>query len=52
MVKGETARLYVNGASKLNDLKQGKDMRGSIGLWVGSGTLGHFTDVKVIKEDW
>lgn len=55
VVKDETARLYVNGSSQpalvVNDLKQGKYMRGSIGLWIGPGTLGHFTDVKVTKED-
>ncbi|UQB69345.1 hypothetical protein [Epilithonimonas zeae] len=55
VVKDDTARLYVNGASQptliVNDLKQGKDVRGSIGLWIGPGTLGYFTDVKVIKED-
>ncbi|MEH3114603.1 hypothetical protein [Pedobacter terrae] len=55
MVKDETARLYVNGAAQptliVNDLKQGRDVRGSIGLWIGPGTLGHFTDVKIAKED-
>jgi len=55
VVRDETAKLYVNGAAQptliVNDLKQGKDMRGSIGLWIGPGTLGHFTDVKVTKED-
>jgi hypothetical protein len=55
VVKDETARLYVNGAAQpaliVNDLKQGKDLRGSIGLWIGPGTLGHFTDVKITKED-
>lgn len=55
VVKDETARLYVNGASQptliVNDLKQGRDSRGSIGLWIGPGTSGHFADVKVTKED-
>lgn len=55
VVKDEIARLYVNGSSQptliVNDLKQGKDIRGSIGLWIGPGTLGHFTDIKVTKED-
>ncbi|GGH03304.1 hypothetical protein [Pedobacter zeae] len=55
VVQNETASLYVNGSSQptliVNDLKQGKDMRGSIGLWIGPGTLGHFTDVKVTKLD-
>jgi len=55
VVKDETARLYVNGAAQptliVNDLKQGKNSRGSVGLWIGPGTLAHFTDVKVTKED-
>lgn len=54
-VKNETAKLYVNGASQptliVNDLKQGKDSRGNIGLWIGPGTLGYFTDLKITKED-
>jgi hypothetical protein len=54
-VKDETAKFYVNGASQptliVNDLKQGKDLRGSVGLWIGPGSLGHFTDVKVTKAD-
>ncbi|MBO9611585.1 MAG: hypothetical protein J7619_02760 [Dyadobacter sp.] len=54
-VKDETARFYVNGASQptlvVNDLKQGKDLRGSVGLWIGPGSLGHFTDLKVTKID-
>jgi hypothetical protein len=55
VVKEEAAQLYVNGAEQptliVNDLKQGKDLRGSIGLWVGPGTLGHFTDLKITKWD-
>lgn len=54
-VKDETAKFYVNGASQptlvVNDLKQGKDLRGSVGLWIGPGSLGHFTDLKVTKID-
>ncbi|MCF0073864.1 hypothetical protein LZD49_25515 [Dyadobacter sp. CY261] len=54
-VKDETAKLYVNGAAQptliVNDLKQGKDLRGNVALWIGPGTLGHFTDVKVTKVD-
>ncbi|REC46348.1 hypothetical protein DRF67_15200 [Chryseobacterium pennipullorum] len=54
-VKDDKAKLYVNGASQptliVNDLKQGKDLRGSIGLWIGPGTLGHFTDLKITKYD-
>lgn len=54
-IKDETAKLYVNGASQptliVSDLKQGKNLRGSIGLWVGPGTLAHFTDLKITKEN-
>ncbi|MEZ2440264.1 hypothetical protein AB6805_00980 [Chitinophaga sp. RCC_12] len=54
-VKDETAKFYVNGAEQptliVNDLKQGKDLRGSIGLWIGPGTLGYFTDVSIHKLD-
>ena len=49
------ARLYVNGAEQpsliVNDLKQGKDLRGSIGLWIAVGTEAHFTDLKITKRD-
>lgn len=54
-VKDETAKFYINGAEQptliVNDLKQGKDLRGSVGLWIGPGTLGHFTDVSINKLD-
>lgn len=54
-VKDETAKFYVNGAAQptliVNDLKQGKDLRGGVGLWIGPGTIGHFTDLKVTKLD-
>lgn len=54
-VKDETAKFYINGASQpaliVNDLKQGKDLRGSVGLWIGPGSLGHFADLKVTKLD-
>ncbi|SFN73705.1 hypothetical protein SAMN05421594_4046 [Chryseobacterium oleae] len=54
-VKDETAKLFVNGASQptliVNDLKQGASQRGKVGLWIGPGTLGHFTDLKITKHD-
>jgi len=54
-VKDDTAKFYINGAEQptliVNDLKQGKDQRGSVGLWIGPGTLGHFTDVSIKKLD-
>lgn len=55
VVKDETAQLYVNGAEQptliVNDLKQGKDHRGGIGLWIGPGTLAQFADLKVTRVD-
>lgn len=54
-VKDDTARLYVNGAEQptliVNDLKQGKDLRGSIGLWIDTGTLAQFAGLTVMKFD-
>jgi hypothetical protein len=49
-VAGSRARLFVNGTDQpvliVNDLKQ-PPTNGSIALWVGPGTLAHFTDLKV-----
>lgn len=54
-VKEDTARLYVNGVEQpaliVNDLKQGKDLRGSIGLWIDTGTLAQFTGLTITKFD-
>ncbi|MFC3120793.1 family 16 glycoside hydrolase [Agaribacter flavus] len=50
VVKGKTAKLYVNGQQQpsliVNDLKLG-DVSGNIGLWIGPGTLAHFSGLKV-----
>ena len=49
-VEGRAARLYVNGAEQpcliVNDLKM-EPREGSVALWVGPGTEGYFSDVKV-----
>lgn len=49
-VAGTRARLYVNGAEQpvliVNDLKQ-PSTNGSIALWVGPGTIAHFSELKV-----
>lgn len=46
-VKGASAKLYVHGNTQptliVNDLKLGADVAGSIGLWIGPGTLAHFS---------
>lgn len=49
-VRGESARLYVHGASQpvlvVNDLKRGNS-RGQLALWVGPGTVAHFAALQV-----
>ena len=52
VVKGGQARLFVHGASQptliVNDLKLGISS-GALGLWIGPGTVAHFTDLRVTK---
>ena len=49
-VRGEKARLYVNGVEQptllVNDLKQGPS-KGAIALWIGTGTVAHFSNVRI-----
>lgn len=53
VVRGKTARLYVNGNPQpvliVNDLKL-PPASGGIGLWVGPGSLGHFKALNVSVE--
>jgi hypothetical protein len=49
-VRGDKARLYVHGAPQptllVNDLKQGPS-QGGIALWVGPGTVAHFSNLRL-----
>jgi len=49
-VRGEKARLYVNGVEQptllVNDLKQGQS-KGSVALWIGTGTVAHFANLRI-----
>ena len=49
-VRGEKARLYVNGMEQptllVNDLKQ-KQSNGAVALWIGTGTVAHFSNVRI-----
>jgi len=51
-VHGDKARLYVRDAAQpalvVNDLKQGQG-QGQIALWVGTGTVAHFSNLRVSK---
>lgn len=50
-VQGTGMKLFINNASQpaliVNDLKHGANACGGIGLWIESGTIGYFSDVKV-----
>jgi hypothetical protein len=52
-VKGERARLFVNGAVQptliVNDLKRGTEAAGPIGMWIGPGTVAYFANVTVSR---
>lgn len=54
-VKDDKAKLFVNGAEQptllVNDLKQGKDKKGSVALWIDIGTLARFANLKITKWD-
>ncbi len=53
-VSGATARLYVGAAAQpaliVRDLKRGADAHGSVGLWVGDGTDGHFRNLSIVPK--
>ena len=53
-VEGAQARLFVNGARQpaliVNDLKMGGNATGAVGLWIYSGTVAHFRDVKIVRR--
>jgi hypothetical protein len=50
-VDGVRARLYVHDQAQpaliVNDVKTGPGGRGAVGLWVGSGTVAHFRNVRL-----
>jgi len=54
VVRGRSAQFYVNGAQQpslvVEDLKLAP-AAGSVGLWVGPGTVAHFADVCVLRRD-
>jgi hypothetical protein len=50
-VAGATARFYVGAATQptlvVRDLKRGADAHGTVGLFVGNGTDGHFRNLSI-----
>jgi hypothetical protein len=53
VVAGLRAQLHVDGAEQptliVGDLKHGADAKGAVALWIGPGTLAHFSDVRVVS---
>jgi hypothetical protein len=51
-IENRSARLYVNGSGQptliVQDLKQPIE-KGSVALWVGSGTIAYFTDLTLSR---
>ncbi len=54
-VKNAQAKLFLDNNKQpsliVNDLKQGADLSGAIGLWVETGTEGYFSDLKIINSE-
>ena len=52
-VDGRKARLYVNGGEQpcliVNDMKH-EPQEGGVALWVGPGTEGYFSNLKITKK--
>jgi hypothetical protein len=52
-VEGARARLFVHGAKEptllVNDLKLG-EAEGGVALWIGAGTEGFFSNLRVRKS--
>jgi len=53
-VKGQTARLFLDRRAiptlVVPDLKLGADRHGGVGLWVESGTIAHFRNLKITPQ--
>jgi hypothetical protein len=51
VVSGVKAELYLDGNPRpaliVNDLKLGAEQRGGVGVWLESGTVAYFRDLKV-----
>jgi len=50
-VRGSLARLYVHGNEQptliVTDVKSGADAKGAVALWLDTGTVAHFRNLKV-----
>src|ERR1700716_2424686 len=53
-VSGASAQFYVGAAAQpaliVHDLKRGPDTHGTVGLFVGNGTNGHFRNLSIRSQ--
>jgi hypothetical protein len=51
LVSGARAELFLDGKVRpsliVNDLKFGPDQRGGVGVWLESGTIAYFRNLRV-----
>jgi hypothetical protein len=54
VVKGPTARLFLDRSSRpafiVNDMKLPSRQRGGVGIWIESGTIAHFRNLRVTPK--
>ncbi|MCJ7802102.1 MAG: hypothetical protein MUP82_07075 [Candidatus Marinimicrobia bacterium] len=55
VIKDKNANLFFNDAEQptliVNDLKQNLTEKGSIGLWIGPGSVAYFSNLTIINDD-
>lgn len=54
VVKGATARLYLDGSSRaafiVTDMKLPAEQHGGVGIWIESGTVAHFRNLRLRSD--
>lgn len=55
VIQESSARLFINDGLQpslvVTDLKLGPNQVGGIGLWIESGTMGYFSNLKIVNAD-
>jgi hypothetical protein len=55
IVKGLSTKLYLNHSNRpafiVNDMKLPASQRGGVGIWIESGTIGHFRNLRIVSDN-
>jgi hypothetical protein len=55
VIQESSANLFVNAGQQpvlvVNDLKLGPNQKGGVGLWIESGTMGYFSDLRIVDAE-